>query len=210
MAPWANGTVALLRFENNVNDEVGDHVWVNNGPAPFDAVNFAEGAFSIGPFAGAERVTQAALTGGIRTYEHYYLSTFGAAAIAYLLHATGGAGGNDVIIFTPGGNNIRFAVGGVFSGTYTFPVVLIFYHIALTIANPGGSTMYVDNVSRLTTASTNVGTGKKHTLGNDNGAATPATTRRLDYFRASNVVQPGPFPTVDPAAGGTLKPMKLW
>ena len=78
----APGPVSLLRFENNLTDATGNYNWTNVGPAPYSAVIFAEGSYSIGPFSlGAMSVTSDEVIGDtLKTFEFYFYYPAGGAS----------------------------------------------------------------------------------------------------------------------------------
>lgn len=195
----AAGTVSLLGLNNNLTDDGGGGTWSTNGTVTFDATNKAEGTHSAA-FSGLMSCIHSdlALSGTIITIEFHLRPTASGNKIIYTNPDS------TAIIQSLSDGRIRFWASG-FSGLFTMTLDT-FAHVAMIYNDgSGGSELFVDNVSRITKANTVAITNVINHIG-DRFHPGGTGTWNMDFVRLSDILQPGPYPTVDPPSGGFMTP----
>ena len=189
-------TVALLRFENNMRDEVGKYDWTLYGAADFTSTRFVENLYGIGEFDSAVSVTtrieSPTITEQIKTIEFWCYVDWDVIGANQYLYATES---HDFLVQLNAGI-IRFAIAvggwsdsiGVADDTWIYA--------AWTFDGVDG-TQFIDNVNTTSVASTYIPQNEVHVLGNyfPDGPNFSCDCW-LDYFRLSSVVRTN-FPTSD-------------
>lgn len=185
-------TVSLLRFENNMRDEVGKYTWTLFGAATFDNSKAKENLYGVGEFDSAvsttSRIVSGTITEAIKTIEFWmYIDWDSIGGNQYVYGLT---------VFLAHLKSATTSITYV-SGVWSAEIALAddaWYYVAFTFDGVDIK-MFIDNVERASIAAVSIPTNLVHTLGNHTNNALPCDCY-LDYFRLSTVVRTN-FPTSD-------------
>lgn len=202
----AAGTISLWALNNNLDDASGSYGLIKEatGADPvYGSAGSPEGAAYLTPDNSDVNTavkTDGAITGTVKTLEFYWYSKSDDTNGRYMFDGDGGVNNCRAEFWHDGGTyvyTLGFSLGGTYWWHQENHSANTWYHYAITFDGTNIE-IFQDNFSVKDGVKAYQSVDKTWILGNL-AAFNKASKCYLDFVRISSVVQPGPYPTLDPS-----------